>query len=58
LKKKISHINIFFKRIFGIFQKSLVKSLTLPLKQQKNSIIFGQVRVREIENTMPKMLWN
>jgi len=36
LKKKIiSHINIFFKRTFRIFQKSLVKYLTLPIKHHK-----------------------
>ena len=34
-KKIISHINIFFKRTFRIFQKSLVKSVTLPLKHYK-----------------------
>jgi len=34
-KKNISHINIFFKRTFRIFQKSLVKSLTLPIKHHK-----------------------
>jgi len=27
-----SHINIFLKRTFRIFQKSLVKSLTFPIK--------------------------
>jgi len=35
LKKKISHMNIFFKRTFRIFQKSLVKSLTLPITHHK-----------------------
>jgi len=36
LKKKIiSHINIFLKTTFRIFQKSLVKSLTLPIKHYK-----------------------
>jgi len=34
-KKNISHINIFFQRTFRIFQKSLVKSLTLPIKHHK-----------------------
>jgi len=34
-KKNISHNNMFFKRAFRIFQKSLVKSLTLPLKHYK-----------------------
>jgi len=34
-KKIISHINIFFKRTFRIFQKSLVKSLTLRIKHYK-----------------------
>ena len=28
-------MNIFFKRAFRIFQKSFVKSLTLPIKQYK-----------------------
>jgi len=55
-KKIISHINILFKRTFRIFQKSMVKSLTLPIKHYKNSIIFGQVSIGEIENKMPKML--
>jgi len=31
-KKYISHINIVFKRSLRIFQKSLVKSPTLPIK--------------------------
>jgi len=31
----ISHINIFFKRTFRIFEKSLVKSLTFPIKHYK-----------------------
>ena len=34
-KKNILHINIFFKRTFRIFQKSLVKSLSLPIKYHK-----------------------
>jgi len=34
-KKNISHINIYFKKTFRIFQKSLVKSLTLPIKHHK-----------------------
>jgi len=34
-RKNISHINIFFKRTFRIFQKSLVKSLMLPIKHHK-----------------------
>jgi len=34
-KKRISDINIFFKRTFRIFQKSLVKSRTLPIKHHK-----------------------
>jgi len=34
-KKYISHMNIFFERTFKIFQKSLVKSLTLPIKHRK-----------------------
>jgi len=34
-KKIISHINIFFKRTFRISQKSLVQSLTLPIKHYK-----------------------
>jgi len=34
-KKNISHINNFFKRNFRIFQKSLVKSLWLPIKHHK-----------------------
>jgi len=34
-KKNILHINIFFKRTFKIFLKSLVKYLTLPRKQHK-----------------------
>jgi len=35
-----------------------LKSLTLPIKHYKNSIIFGQVWIGEIENKMPKMLKN
>jgi len=36
LKNKIiSHIYNFFKRTIRIFQKSLVKSLTLPIKHYK-----------------------
>jgi len=31
----ISHMNIFFQRAFRIFQKSFVKSLTLPIKHYK-----------------------
>jgi len=31
----MSHINIVFKRIFKIFQKLLVKSLTLRIKHHK-----------------------
>jgi len=34
-KKNISHIHIFFKITFRIFQKSLVKSLMLPIKHHK-----------------------
>jgi len=34
-KKYISHINIFFKGTFRIFQKSFVKSLTLTIKHHK-----------------------
>jgi len=34
----------------------MVKSLTLPIKTTKNSIIFGHVWIGEIENKMPKML--
>jgi len=34
-KKNISHVNIFSERTFRIFQKSLVKSLTLPIKPHK-----------------------
>ena len=34
-KKNISQVNIFFKRTFRIFHKSLVKSLKLPIKPHK-----------------------
>jgi len=33
--KIISYINIFSKRTFRIFQKSLIKSITLPIKHYK-----------------------
>jgi len=56
LKKKLFHISIFFKISFRIFQKSLVKYLTLLIKTTKNSLIFGHVWIGEIENKMPKML--
>jgi len=55
-KKYISQINIFFKGTFRIFQKSLVKSVSLPIITTKNSIIFGHIWIGEIENKMPKML--
>ena len=38
--ENISHINMFFKRTFRIFQKSLVKSLILPIKHHKKFHIF------------------
>jgi len=60
LKKKnyftYIYIYIIFKRTFRIFQKSLVKSLTLPIKHYKKFYNFGQVWIGEIENKMPKML--
>jgi len=34
-KKNISHIDIFLKRTFRIFKKTLVKSLTLPINHHK-----------------------
>jgi len=34
-KKNISHINIFFKRTFTIFQKSLVTSLKLLIEHHE-----------------------
>ena len=35
-EKKLFHISIFFfQRTFRIFQKSLVKSVTLPIKYHK-----------------------
>jgi len=55
-EENISHIKMFFKRTFRIFQKSLVKSLTFPIKYYKKFHNFWTVWIGEIENKMPKIL--
>jgi len=56
--KIISHSNIFFKRTFRIFQKSLVKSQTLPIKHYKKFNNFWTSLDRWNRNKMSKMIKN